>query len=359
MHIVPRPRSYPAAVAVFFVLAPLGKSKAPKGVHPLERGSRRGGFLAGVRAACVSWCLAAVCGLACAAPAAFGEPAAGEVGLVAVERFSGYGDLFERIAERELVAMGRIDAATPERVLKLATESSISFDRVDDAIFGVVETHYHVWSGGRPYDALRGATGNGLYYVVRRLGGDGADGEMELVGRAWGRGYRWQTENGTPVFVVTNRLSAEENPETFYRWDGAVFRAADSNARPGAKGAKTSPRGRATPQKESDSPAPLRSLEVLAEPPAGRPFVRVFGFCRKPGYVVWDEALRLAEVEAAAEFYRPEGVVFAVVQIYREPDARWIFEESFVDRDGKPRKERRVPPRLLPGDRVVAAEMVF
>jgi hypothetical protein len=73
--------------------------------------------------------------------------------------------------------------------------------------------------------------------------------------------------------------------------------------------------------------------------------------------VIWDEKLRLAKVEAAAEFYRPKGVVFAVIPIIRAPQPRWIFEDSYTNRDGSPRKKRRRPPRLLPGDRVVGFEM--
>jgi hypothetical protein len=113
------------------------------------------------------------------------------------------------------------------------------------------------------------------------------------------------------------------------------------------------------PTREPPSTAPLRQLAISKDAPVGQPYITVTGYCENPGYIVWDEHLRLAEVEAAARFYQPPGVPFVVVQIYRAPQKRWIFEDMRIGRGGRVTEPSRPTPRLLPGDRVVATEMVF
>lgn len=117
------------------------------------------------------------------------------------------------------------------------------------------------------------------------------------------------------------------------------------------------PKPLATP--EPPSTAPLRQLTISPHAPLGQPYIIVTGFCENRGHIIWDDQLRLAEVEAAAKFYQPPGIPFVVVQIYRSPQKRWIFEDMRIGRGGRVTEPSRPAPRLLPGDRVVATEMVF
>ncbi len=105
--------------------------------------------------------------------------------------------------------------------------------------------------------------------------------------------------------------------------------------------------------------APQRKIEILKQAPLDRPYVTVTGYCENTGYVLWDEHLTLAEVEVAAKFHKPPSVPFVVVQIYRPPQQGCIFEDMRIGRGGRVTEPSHPAPSLLPGDRIVATEMVF
>jgi hypothetical protein len=85
----------------------------------------------------------------------------------------------------------------------------------------------HYYNGG-VFDQIRGAQGNGEYYILRPLSKYTAldtDKGFELVGILEGNAYTVQdiNVNETPRFVSYWHLSAGEHPESIYEWNGKFF----------------------------------------------------------------------------------------------------------------------------------------
>jgi hypothetical protein len=135
-----------------------------------------------------------------------------------------YDALFRFVGQKELVALGYVESLTPEVILKLAAESKIEFMDVDGLVFAVVETHYH--SEKSLVDMVRGASGNGSYYILRVSESLGTDARFKLLGIACGSQYKWKTVNHIPVFVTRWNLSSSESRESFYELRGDVFKQA-------------------------------------------------------------------------------------------------------------------------------------
>ena len=137
-------------------------------------------------------------------------------------KFAGYREFFTFIGHNELNGMPIND----DTVFKLAADSMIKIIGLDFKQMPyvyLVESHY--FSG--EFDEIRGAQGNGQYYILRPLAADNAAlVGFELVGILDGNGYTVQHINGTPRFVSYWHLSASEHPESIYEWNGKFFEQA-------------------------------------------------------------------------------------------------------------------------------------
>ena len=134
-------------------------------------------------------------------------------------KFAGYREFFTFVAQNTYGGM----PTNADTLLKLAADSSIEIIGLD---FKQMPYVYVVESGyfNGEFDEIRGAQGNGQYYILRPLATDDADsGGFELVGILKGNAYAVQYVNGTPRFVSYWHLSAREHPETIYEWNGKFF----------------------------------------------------------------------------------------------------------------------------------------
>jgi hypothetical protein len=146
-----------------------------------------------------------------------GDAGAGQIKLPI--KFAGYREFYTFVAQNTYGGMPT-DADT---LFKLAADSTIEIVGLDFKQMPyayVVEDHY--FSG--EFDEIRGAQGNGQYYILRPLAtGRAVLGGFELVGILDGNAYTVQHINGTPRFVSYWHLSANEHPETIYEWNGKYF----------------------------------------------------------------------------------------------------------------------------------------
>lgn len=103
----------------------------------------------------------------------------------------------------------------PDVLWTLASESGVSCWRRGDKWFWVVEIHYR---GDWTMDYMRGASGNGAYYVFLRTGRT-----LRKVLKTSGNSCKIVERKGRLCCVVTYHLSAYSEPETVYYWNGTVF----------------------------------------------------------------------------------------------------------------------------------------
>ena len=128
-------------------------------------------------------------------------------------RFRDYAEAFRFIARHEELST---DEGT---VFRLAADSSVEIWRFEQIpILYFVTAHYYA---GGLYDQIRGAQGNGRYYLLRPLNHEftaagNLDRGFELVGIAEGNTYHWQTINSRPRLATTWHLSAAESPTNIY-----------------------------------------------------------------------------------------------------------------------------------------------
>lgn len=148
---------------------------------------------------------------------AAGDLDAGQIKLPI--KFAGYREFFTFVGTNSSNEMPIND----DTVFKLAAESTIKIINLDCKQLSyvyVVETHYFRGM----YDEIRGAQGNGQYYILRPLTADNAAlGGFELVGILDGNAYTVQHIDETPRFVCYWHLSAREHPESIYEWNGKFF----------------------------------------------------------------------------------------------------------------------------------------
>jgi hypothetical protein len=120
-----------------------------------------------------------------------------------------------------------------ESVLSLAAASRMEPHRESGfPTFYVVEARF--FENGSIYDKLRGASGNGNYYILKGSTGTlsvgATPGAVELVGAAYGNSYRWTTTTKvndgrtTLLFVTSERLGGSRTQTHQYAWDGRIFR---------------------------------------------------------------------------------------------------------------------------------------
>ncbi len=118
--------------------------------------------------------------------------------------FANYRELFEYIADAESLPKD------PETVFKLAAESSISVHQVKVGDFHlVIRADFH---GDGYVSTIRGAQGNGTFYVLHRERGG-----LRLIGTMFGNGYVPGSLNGQLYFKMGAHMSAGSSPESIYR----------------------------------------------------------------------------------------------------------------------------------------------
>jgi hypothetical protein len=134
-------------------------------------------------------------------------------------KLAGYREFFTFVAQNTYGGM----PTDADVLFKLAADSTIKIIGLDFKQMPyvyLVEDHYYIGE----YDGIRGAQGNGQYYILRPLAADNAAlGGFELVGILDGNAYTVQHINGKPQFVSYWHLSAGEHPETIYEWNGKFF----------------------------------------------------------------------------------------------------------------------------------------
>ena len=138
-------------------------------------------------------------------------------------KFTDYQAFYTFVANRTYGGM----PTDAESVFKLAADSTTEILTLEGKQLPyayLVTSHYY---NGGIYDQIRGAQGNGDYYLLRPLATDyttlDTDRGFELVGIAVGNTWRLSHSNGRPRFVTTWHMSAAENPESILEWNGSVF----------------------------------------------------------------------------------------------------------------------------------------
>jgi hypothetical protein len=140
-------------------------------------------------------------------------------------RFNNYRELYAFIEARTYGGM----PTNMDTTLAMASDSETKIVTLsDDKIPYVYLVTPHLYDGGI-YDHIRGAQGNGYYYILRPLAkatdytSDGKEHGFDLIGIGEGNTFTWTNSNGKTGFITTWHLSAGEHPETIYEWNGKFF----------------------------------------------------------------------------------------------------------------------------------------
>lgn len=135
-------------------------------------------------------------------------------------RFHTYHDLYTFIAQRE----GLPNAANS--LFKLAADSETkiyAFDAPPPYLW-VITPHFY---NGGIFDEIRGAQGNGSYYVLcppaTNFTSLDTDRGFKLVGVAAGNSLRWSSLNHNPPLITTWHMGGGPPAETVYEWNGKFF----------------------------------------------------------------------------------------------------------------------------------------
>ncbi len=136
-------------------------------------------------------------------------------------KFTGYHALYTYIAQHEGLAT---DSNT---VFKLAADSQTEVLAVNKSLPWVYAVESHYYDGGA-YDQIRGAQGNGNYYILRPLATNDVnldtDKGFELVGILEGNYYELHYSNNVPQFIAYWHMSASESDPSIYEWNGTIFK---------------------------------------------------------------------------------------------------------------------------------------
>ena len=143
-------------------------------------------------------------------------------------KFKSYRELYAFIEARANGGSGMPTNAST--ILAMASDTKTEIVTLaNDKIPYVYLVTPHFYNGGI-YDHIRGAQGNGYYYILRPLAkqtdytADGKDHGFELVGIGEGNSLTWTNSNGRIGFRTTWHISAGEHPETIYQWNGTSFK---------------------------------------------------------------------------------------------------------------------------------------
>ncbi len=141
-------------------------------------------------------------------------------------RFAGYQQLYAFIASRSYGGIPT-NPTNAETLFKLAADSCTQIVTLEDLqmpYVHLVETHYY---NGGVYDRIRGAQGNGNYYILRPLTTNhvtfDTDKGFDLVGIVQGNSWKVTYHGGRTRIVTRWHMSAAESPESIYEWNGKFF----------------------------------------------------------------------------------------------------------------------------------------
>jgi len=138
------------------------------------------------------------------------------------EHFSSWRGFFSHVASRS-VDLG-LDPKDLDSLFALAAESAVTPLPAEPSLI-LVEPHFYRWKPQQgPIDQLRGASGNGDYYLLQR----DASGFL-LIGRMWGNGCEhsgtaFENSIKTERFKCKAHASGGSHTVTEYQWDGKTFR---------------------------------------------------------------------------------------------------------------------------------------
>ena len=147
-------------------------------------------------------------------------------------RFNNYRDLYAFIEAYTWGDMPTNSDTTLAMASDTTTEIVTTSDDQLPYLFVLAPQYYH----GNVFDLLRGAQGNGDYFILRPLArlndytGDSRDHGFELVGMAGGNSLTWTRIGGKLGFITTWHVSAAEQATTLYQWDGKIFKPAEPAA---------------------------------------------------------------------------------------------------------------------------------
>jgi hypothetical protein len=139
-------------------------------------------------------------------------------------RFKNYRELYAFISH-EVFPDNDVPSG-PDAIFKLAADSETETYALDNSPFYLWVITPHYLNGGI-YDQIRGAQGNGAYFIVRPLAknltSENTDCGFELVGIASGNALNFSGYNQTTRFTTFWHISATEHPATTYEWNGKFF----------------------------------------------------------------------------------------------------------------------------------------
>jgi len=136
---------------------------------------------------------------------------AGNDRQIAADVFKNYRECFR------FMARDRDSKIDDDQLFKLAAESSMNWYWLDSETRRIVIV-IKLDLLGDTYSAIRGAQGNGDYYLFVPV----SNGFLH-VGTMWGNSYKYGTLNGKPRFIASAHMSAASAIETEYVWDGSRF----------------------------------------------------------------------------------------------------------------------------------------
>lgn len=135
-------------------------------------------------------------------------------------RFSNYHELYVFIAKNEGIP------ESADTLFQLAADSETKIYALDESPSYVWVITPHFYNGGI-LDEIRGAQGNGGIYLVCPLAKNFTSGDtnhgFELVGIATGNACRFSSVNHVTRLITNWHISAAEQPETVYQWNGKCF----------------------------------------------------------------------------------------------------------------------------------------
>jgi hypothetical protein len=139
-------------------------------------------------------------------------------------RFKNYQELYAFIS-REVFESKSV-SSNPNTLFKLAADSETEPYALDNPPFYLWIITPRYFNGGI-YDQIRGAQGNGVYYIIRPLArnfaSDKTDCGFELVGIAHGNALSFSDYNQTTRLTTYSHISATEHPGNTYEWNGKIF----------------------------------------------------------------------------------------------------------------------------------------
>jgi hypothetical protein len=105
-----------------------------------------------------------------------------------------------------------------DALFKTAAESSMDWFWLEEGTTNIVIVIKLDFLDG-PYSAIRGAHGNGPYYLFMPI-----EKGFQLPGKMAGNGYHHGTLNGRAQFITSWHMGGGEAYENIYDWDGKTFK---------------------------------------------------------------------------------------------------------------------------------------